>query len=289
MELSRAILLLTAEDYTIWNLRKQYIIANESSRNAEMNLCALVLKKHPRSSQAFAHRRWLIKDLAAKNEFPTSSIPLAQELHLCLQCAERYCDNYVAWSQRCWLISQFMSDDVEKLLQELQEVKQWLWMHISDYCCFHYRQQLLKHLKKICSSTEMEEILLEESSMMDEILRRYPGHETVWYHRRFLIDYWLSMNPPCDNCLLYWQSFEKRTLVGGEKHNMVDSRGPKCRNCNSLQNLCSKNLLPNYEMCYCRKIMEVSNGQSSELKRQSHFAASQLEWLHHFLQSKYFT
>lgn len=87
--------------------------------------------------------------MAAKNEFPTSSIPLAQELHLCLQCAERYCDNYVAWSQRCWLISQFMSDDVEKLLQELQEVKQWLWMHISDYCCFHYRQQLLKHLKKI--------------------------------------------------------------------------------------------------------------------------------------------
>ena len=92
-------------------------------------------------------RRWLIKQLQEKKEKMVETQEfLQEELDLTLVCAERYCDNYTAWDQRCWVVDNFMCDKVKWLEKELISIKDWLWSHVSDNCVYHFRQHLLKTL-----------------------------------------------------------------------------------------------------------------------------------------------
>ena len=94
------------------------------------------------------NRRWLINYLV-KDAQNFQNMPqfLDEELRICLRCAERYNDNYTAWSQRCWLIDKL--NDQKRLLQELRDNEGWLWLHVSDYCGFHFRQHVLKKFGKL--------------------------------------------------------------------------------------------------------------------------------------------
>lgn len=150
----------------------------------------------------------------------------------------------------------------------------------------------------------MKELVFKEFKLTDEILERYPGYQTVWYHRRFLISYWLSMSPPCGDCLLLWQNANitntlkeskktndlcKKTSdpCACERHLSSGSRELKCEYCNSFkQRQPSDALSLLTEIGFCQKIMVNTNENSSELvRRQSHLAASQFQWLGYFLQN----
>ncbi|KAK3733263.1 hypothetical protein QZH41_011109, partial [Actinostola sp. cb2023] len=56
LQFSRALLLLNSECYTVWNIRKELVIAGLLSVDDDLCFSTLVLSKYPRSAETFSHR-----------------------------------------------------------------------------------------------------------------------------------------------------------------------------------------------------------------------------------------
>ncbi|XP_029424004.1 protein prenyltransferase alpha subunit repeat-containing protein 1 isoform X2 [Nannospalax galili] len=136
---------------------------------------------------------------------------IQEEMEVCGEAAGRYPSNYNAWSHRIWVLQHLAKLDIKILLDELSSTKQWASMHISDHSGFHYRQFLLKSL---ISQTAVDSSVLEQNSLRSkpkdeeatdsveeprvnlthllekevefctDLIDSYPGHETLWCHRR---------------------------------------------------------------------------------------------------------
>ncbi|MEE6459308.1 hypothetical protein FKM82_000594 [Ascaphus truei] len=139
-----------------------------------------------------------------------------EEMHVCGEAAGRYPSNYNAWSHRIWVIQHLGKLNVKLLVDELSSTKHWVSMHVSDHSGFHYRQFLLKSLpgrtlmdsdnsvlvanqfvneQSLCLPREEEVnweaprvdlplLLEEEMALSRDLIDSYPGHETLWCHRR---------------------------------------------------------------------------------------------------------
>ena len=125
-------------------------------------------------------------------------------------------------------------------------------------------------------------------------------NQTRWYLfvicRRFILSYWFTMAPPCRDCLSLWQQSKAADSLDELKRKsgrfatdtyLGYSEEHKCSNCNSFQKQFDGALSLKSEVCFCEKMMVISNENSHELKRQSHLAASQLQWLDHFLRNRH--
>lgn len=72
---------------------------------------------------------------------------------------------------------------------ELHSTEGWVTKHISDHSGFHYRQFLLKCLSQQAEKLS-EQLLLnyrnivqKEMYLITDLIKSYPGHEALWYHR----------------------------------------------------------------------------------------------------------
>uniref|UniRef100_K7FVK3 Protein prenyltransferase alpha subunit repeat containing 1 n=1 Tax=Pelodiscus sinensis TaxID=13735 RepID=K7FVK3_PELSI len=143
-----------------------------------------------------------------------------EEMDVCCEAAGRYPSNYNAWSHRIWILQHLGKLDVKILLDELSSTKHWVSMHVSDHSGFHYRKFLIKSLISRtvtnnsilvqnqlvneqtpslpkneknevfeAASTEDQRIdlahlLEEELEFCTDLIDTFPGHETLWCHRR---------------------------------------------------------------------------------------------------------
>ncbi|XP_074934453.1 protein prenyltransferase alpha subunit repeat-containing protein 1 [Phalacrocorax aristotelis] len=157
-----------------------------------------------------------------------------EEMNVCSEAAGRYPSNYNAWSHRIWVLQHLGKLTVKVLLDELSSTKYWVSMHVSDHSGFHYRQFLLKSLigrtvtdnnvlvqnemvneqnpslqkeeesagaEAACAeeqSVDLPRHLEEELELCTELIDTYPGHETLWCHRRrvFYLQHHLSNKLP---------------------------------------------------------------------------------------------
>ncbi|XP_009958741.1 PREDICTED: protein prenyltransferase alpha subunit repeat-containing protein 1, partial [Leptosomus discolor] len=153
-----------------------------------------------------------------------------EEMNVCSEAAGRYPSNYNAWSHRIWVLQHLGKLTVKVLLDELSATKYWVSMHVSDHSGFHYRQFLLKSLigrtvtdnnvlvqnqtvneqnpslqkeeesagaEAACAEEQSVDLpccLEEELELCTELISAYPGHETLWCHRRrvFYLQHHLS-------------------------------------------------------------------------------------------------
>ncbi|CAN1271112.1 Protein prenyltransferase alpha subunit repeat-containing protein 1 [Linum perenne] len=198
MKHSKALVLLSPDFGTAWNSRK--LIASKKQQMTmfidELRLSALVLSYSPKSDQAWCHRRWVIKNLAAKGS--TLQKILEEESGLVEKMAERSKMNYRAWNHRCWLVSYM---DSEQVLQELKKSKTWAALHVADNSCFHYRMRLIIRILEECcrkqeegscdSCVEVYWVWQEELEWNEELIKRYLGRESLWLYRRFLSLLWI--------------------------------------------------------------------------------------------------
>ncbi|KAM4707599.1 protein prenyltransferase alpha subunit repeat-containing protein 1 [Discoglossus pictus] len=149
---------------------------------------------------------------------PPEKIPglVQEEMQVCCEAAGRYPSNYNAWSHRIWVIQHMGKLNIKLLIDELSSTKNWVSVHVSDHSGFHYRQFLLKSLlgrsladcdrslptaslcvnqQKMCLPKEEEVswespwsdlplMLEEEMELNRDLIESYPGHETLWCHRR---------------------------------------------------------------------------------------------------------
>ncbi|GFS01292.1 prenyltransferase alpha subunit repeat-containing protein 1 [Elysia marginata] len=265
--LSRAVLLFNPDNYTAWNIRKEFIENGTLSLSDDLEFGALVLSKHPKSPETFIHRRWLFQQLldhclssssgsnascsgaAASNEealvnmeaidvdigahqelgvrlngaFSLESSRLlknqtVRELQVCTQAAERYQCNYHAWSHRIWIIKHCLNCSLQVLVEELETTKKWTSNHISDHSGFHFRQFLLRELQNKRSrlqashSIDCTSLILAEMEIVTDLIKCYPDHETLWYHRRYVFQELLKQEHIEEG--IKWQKTKLSNLEG---------------------------------------------------------------------------
>ncbi|XP_077903672.1 protein prenyltransferase alpha subunit repeat-containing protein 1 isoform X3 [Ictidomys tridecemlineatus] len=153
---------------------------------------------------------------------------IQEEMEVCGEAAGRYPSNYNAWSHRIWVLQHLAKLDIKILLDELSSTKHWASMHVSDHSGFHYRQFLLKSLmsqtvtdssvlekntlrnepalvlpkdEEAAASTEeprinLPHLLEEEVEFSTDLIDSYPGHETLWCHRRHVFYLQHHLNDP---------------------------------------------------------------------------------------------
>uniref|UniRef100_H0VW65 Protein prenyltransferase alpha subunit repeat containing 1 n=1 Tax=Cavia porcellus TaxID=10141 RepID=H0VW65_CAVPO len=155
---------------------------------------------------------------------------IQEEMEVCGEAAGRYPSNYNAWSHRIWVLQHLAKLDAKILLAELSSTKHWASMHVSDHSGFHYRQFLLKSLisqtviddpvseqnplrsesalilpkdEEATASAEeprinLSHLLEKEVEFSTDLIDSYPGHETLWCHRRhiFYLQHYFSSRLP---------------------------------------------------------------------------------------------
>ncbi|CAG8548245.1 10789_t:CDS:2, partial [Acaulospora colombiana] len=130
------------------------------------------------------------------------SIELLQKSTRCLMLLNP--DFYSATNTRHWIIAQVPLDNLaSKLLldEELENMKTWIETNVSDHSGFHHRQRkdlLGMVTTKRTKTTGIDESLavlwIEEIQITRDLIMRYPGHETLWNHLRFLSFAWRWLN-----------------------------------------------------------------------------------------------
>ncbi|KZC05396.1 PREDICTED: protein prenyltransferase alpha subunit repeat-containing protein 1 [Dufourea novaeangliae] len=143
-------LLLNPDVTTFWNMRRELVRNHKLEVSEEFAFSQLVLYHKPKCFEAFAYRRWLLSYvLNAKDsryDFNSAESPLCTELNLVTTCADRYANNYDAWSHRRHVMTLresrgFVYPTFEN---EWKNTLAWCQRHISDYSGLSYRQFLLQ-------------------------------------------------------------------------------------------------------------------------------------------------
>jgi len=66
---------------------------------------------------------------------------------------------------------------------ELEQMRQFVSLHVSDHSGFHYQQFLLNCLQTLHGDEQFLPRLKSELQLTLELIQLYPGHEAIWYHR----------------------------------------------------------------------------------------------------------
>lgn len=142
------------------------------------------------------------------------------EIEICSKITEQYPRNYYAWTYR-QLVSYHINTP-DKIETQLDELKSWIKRHVSDFCAYHYRHFLweryiyslhkeigdflLNHLNSFPNISGLQikgfkmdkELSIKffhfwksEWMLSHNLIIFYPGHESLWSHRRALLTYWI--------------------------------------------------------------------------------------------------
>lgn len=251
-------LLLNPDVSTFWNMRRELVRNGRLDALSELRFSTIVLFYKAKCFEAFAYRRWLVNYLLVGDKTPRSDAEtlLGNEIKVAGISADRYANNYHAWSHREYVVASHeknLPESYEKLLKaEWNDSGKWCSRHVSDHSGLAYRQFLLKRLlfqrntersdlavakEELAERREFVKRLVVSCLASDERLREttsrdvdswefldilhntkterradvdydrtlvalsywaedcknnennivsYPGHEALWYHRRFL-------------------------------------------------------------------------------------------------------
>uniref|UniRef100_H3DNE0 Protein prenyltransferase alpha subunit repeat containing 1 n=1 Tax=Tetraodon nigroviridis TaxID=99883 RepID=H3DNE0_TETNG len=229
VDVTSTLLLLNPDFTTAWNVRKELLQCGVLTPEKDLYLGKLALTKFPKSPETWIHRRWVLQQLllrfspAAFGETGTSPPPddqltrtLGEEMKVCRDAACRYPSNYNAWSHRIWVLQRMARGSVKLLHDELSSTRPWVSMHVSDHSGFHYRQFLLQQLTAELSQAPPPSArsgpaqpeatgswlgrrqrrrrwpppLPPGAGAVLDLIRTFPGHETLWSHRRHIFYLW---------------------------------------------------------------------------------------------------
>ena len=141
---------------------------------------------------------------------------IQSEVLKCQSIAETYPKNYYAWTYRSILCNRLCS--LEDVQNQLESLAQWQRRHVSDHSACQHRQHLWKLFLGFISpdlesayrqviknprnkslsmlgSVSLDHSQLHlltafwdnEFALANRLMEFYPGHESLWYHRRLLV------------------------------------------------------------------------------------------------------
>ncbi|KAI8066796.1 hypothetical protein BC940DRAFT_347281 [Gongronella butleri] len=171
-ETSRVLILLKPDHYTAMNVRKRLVCDKKRTIAQELALLDLIftVSRHTKSAIAWHHREWLLtRDLA--------QLDIEAERRLCERSATLYPRNYYAWHHRFWLLEQMNAAAIE---EEYESMVAWAGAHVSDHSGIHHLGQVVERWLVPAPSKR----LAAHVAWLDNVTQQFPGHESLWAHRR---------------------------------------------------------------------------------------------------------
>ena len=183
------LLMIQPDHMTSWNVRKRLIQDTVYSCEEELTFINLILQKHPKSGEAFIHRRWLLQRMLPERRSPLDTMTLAgRECEICQLAADRYASNYYAWSHRLWVVDTFNLMDSKIFLdEEFERAEKFVQTHISDHSGFHYKLALLQMRLKLTDTLKFSSLFESEMNNVEDLLLFYQDHESLYAYYRGLV------------------------------------------------------------------------------------------------------
>ncbi|KAF6207780.1 hypothetical protein GE061_016228 [Apolygus lucorum] len=260
------VLMINPDITSFWNMRKDLINCGKLDPCFELHFAALVLSRKPKSLDVYTHRKWVLSKILKGHNDKVEL--LANEMNVCEVAADRYSNNYHAWTHRLWCLNQgiaFQSNRLQFFLQELNWSQSWILRHVSDYSGFHHRQQVLSMIsdsspnnlpdnvaplfsstessfKQFCASqgvtsnvevSSILKLIISELWLNTGMINDFVAHESLWYHRRFILHMFKNHAPSCDSeANKTWAPFELSHSNGdgvpSEKTQKIEMEDVKC-------------------------------------------------------------
>ncbi|EPY89973.1 hypothetical protein CB1_000063001 [Camelus ferus] len=199
IDVTCTLLLLNPDFTTAWNVRKELILSGTLNPIKDLHLGKLALTKFPKSPETWIHRRWVLQQLIQGSSLPSfvtkgnlGIIPaertqqlIREEMEVCGEAAGRYPSNYNAWSHRIWVLQHLAKLDIKSLISQT----------VTDGSILEQNPLrsepaivLPKDEEAVASAEEsrinLPHLLEEEVEFSTDLIDSYPGHETLWCHRR---------------------------------------------------------------------------------------------------------
>ena len=217
-ESTRALLLINADDCSAWNARHLlHTHSHQSYFRNELCFINLLLTKHPKSGELWSARRRLLFQYLSQ----LSDNDWMNERLIALKAVQAYERNYYAWTHRLWVIEQqLLSENEVDLQKELNELKDYNSMHISDFSAAWVRFRVVQMLidsynehslaesivlqQKLKAQFDCQscELLKDELVFASDLLKAFPGHETLWLYRRFISSILFNYTVQHKHCLV---------------------------------------------------------------------------------------
>jgi hypothetical protein len=181
LRLTRAILIVRADNPLALCLRKELLQQKFLDYSQEISFLNILFPLHPKSPSCWEHRRWVLKQKYA------SALPInviESELTLSAHMSHIYPRNYYSWLHRIWLLL-FLPN--EKLIDEVVYMRSWMSTHTSDYSATSYQILIIQKLLSCNASTPRSiSLLQEELDCNRQLLYSYSNRENLWLQRRAL-------------------------------------------------------------------------------------------------------
>lgn len=100
-----------------------------------------------------------------------------------------YPRNYYAWTYRHWVLFTYCKSNQATVEREYKDICQWIELNISDYSGFQYLQQIMEMYDNINQEVHMK--------WLNKLIIKYPGHESLWCHRRFCSTQFIQLVQYC--------------------------------------------------------------------------------------------
>lgn len=161
LQWSVAILLINPDVQMVWNVRKEMIISGHLLPKDELNFTAIVLTRKPKCADIFSQRKWLLLNLLKKEHWWNNERKneiVRAEFEICGLAANKYPNNYHAWSHRIWIVQKLIVVTQEILHKELESNKEWITCHVSEHSGLQYRQFLFDLLASWDKRTQSDRV-----------------------------------------------------------------------------------------------------------------------------------
>ena len=177
------ILTINSEHYTVWNYRREHLLAffklkpndKKSLLNNELKIIYDALKRNPKSYCAFHHRMWCV------NNDDNGYINIENELLLCTQFLKMDSRNFHCWDYRRFIVNKGNIS----LKDELKYTTDLIERNFSNYSAWHYRSTLLPQIYK--DNKKFIKKIKSELKWVQNAFYTEPDDQSGWLYHRWLL------------------------------------------------------------------------------------------------------
>ncbi|XP_029653078.1 geranylgeranyl transferase type-2 subunit alpha [Octopus sinensis] len=187
LSLCAEVLLVNPDFYTLWNFRKEILVAFKETRSTkdlqrlfeeELSFIESCLRVNPKSYGSWDHRIFVQQNIPHPN--------WTRELALCNKFLEYDERNFHCWDYRRFVVK---NSNSVTLQDEFDFTTTKICNNFSNYSSWHYRSKLLPLLLPDPSQPAgtKEEAILEEFEIVQNAMFTDPDDQSAWFYHRWLL------------------------------------------------------------------------------------------------------
>ncbi|KAK9450431.1 uncharacterized protein V1518DRAFT_413833 [Limtongia smithiae] len=189
LQLTTSLLKQNPEYYTIWNYRREILIAMFATMDkdgiqglidSDMTFLFARLREFPKCYWIWSHRQWCLETCPTPN--------WKAELALVNKLLEYDSRNFHGWHYRRYVVqSTERATDKSMVRQEFDFTTTKIKENFSNFSAWHNRTKLIPRLLQEESSIDRKEFLNKEIALITQAIYTDPDDQSVWLYHRWLL------------------------------------------------------------------------------------------------------